>query len=266
MLALDELRELLQKNPKDTPDAALLAATKEAETAVERGRTEYPESGEFLATESDLLELLNQAPAALGSLERAFKLNPRQDWLALRLAKKYAQNGDVTRAIATLNQCLQVNTESKAAHLLLAQLLQQSGGPAATIISHFRNSFTTGDNNFESQFWYGRELFLAGKLDEADRIFDSLSERAPGGFRTEAKAPIVRADSSIKTFEGTVARKEEGYAFIKILDLGTDIFASRADSARFDWERIRSNSRIQCFVAFSRKGARATKITLSQKK
>ena len=79
-------------------------------------------------------------------------------------------------------------------------------------------------------------------------------------------SPVLRADGSIKTFDGTVARKEEGYAFIKILDIGTeDIFASRADSSRFDWDRIRNTSRIQCNVAFSRKGARATKITLNQK-
>jgi cold shock CspA family protein len=145
-------------------------------------------------------------------------------------------------------------------------LLQQTGGPQATIIAHLRSSFITGDNNFEGQFWYARELFLAGRRTESDRIFELLSERAPGRFRTEAIAPVLRADGSIKTFDGTVARKEEGYAFIKILDIGTeDIFASRADSSRFDWDRIRNTSRVQCSVAFSRKGARATKITLNQK-
>jgi tetratricopeptide (TPR) repeat protein len=209
-IAIDELRELVGRNSKETSDSLLLAATKEAETAVQRGRVDYPESSEILAAESDLRDLLNQAPLALASLERAFKLNPRQDWLAIRLARRYTQGGDAPRAIKTIEQCLFVNPDSKTAHLQLAQLLEQSGASSDKILPHLRSSFTSGDNNFEGQFWYGRQLFLGGRASDSQSIFDSLSERAPGRFRTDASAPVQRTDGSPKSFDGIVIRKEEG--------------------------------------------------------
>src|SRR5450631_2508857 len=247
-VAIDELRELVGKTSKEGNDILLLAATKEAETAVQRGRADYPESAEILATESDLRDLLNQAPLALASLERAFRLNPRQDWLAVRLAKRYAQNDDRPKAVKTIEQCLQVNPDSKSAHLQLAHLLQQMNGSSDKVLSHFRSSFTSGDNNFEGQFWYGRELFLSGRAADSEKIFESLSERAPGRFRTDASALVIGANGSPKSFDGIVGRKEEGYAFIKIVELAIDIFASRGDSSRFDWDRIQNNSRVSCYL------------------
>jgi tetratricopeptide (TPR) repeat protein len=264
-VALDELRELLGKTQKSTNDALLLTATKEAETAVQRGRSEYPESTEILAVESDLRDLLNQAPLALAALERAFRLNPRQDWLAVRLAKRYAQNGDGTKAVQTVEQCLQVNPDSKLAHLELAHLLREIGATSDKVLSHYRSSFTSGDNNFEGQFWFGRELFLSGHAAESERIFESLNERAPGRFRTAASAIVAGPNKSPKSYEGVVGRKEEGYAFIKIVELAIDVFASRGDSSRFDWDRIHNNTKMLCYLAFSRKGPRATKITISAK-
>ena len=94
-LAIDELREVFStaSSIDDSNSAAVLAATKEAENAIRNGRAQFPDSPEMLAAEADFRDLLNQAPQALNALERAFALNPRQDWLAIRLAKRYAQGG-----------------------------------------------------------------------------------------------------------------------------------------------------------------------------
>lgn len=88
-VAIDELRELITKSGKlsEANSSALLEATKEAEIAIQHGRAQFPDSPEMLTAEADLRDLLNQAPQALTSLERAFRLNPRQDWLAVRLCK-----------------------------------------------------------------------------------------------------------------------------------------------------------------------------------
>ena len=48
------------------------------------------------------------------------------------------------------------------------------------IIGHLRQSFAAGDNNFEGQFWYARELFIDNRLAESKSLFDNLNERAPG--------------------------------------------------------------------------------------
>jgi hypothetical protein len=41
----------------------------------------------------------------------------------------------------------------------------------ARVVYHFGRSFAPGDRNYEAQFWYARQLFLAGKGEEAQKIF-----------------------------------------------------------------------------------------------
>ena len=256
-VAIDELRELIAKQPNitDASSPAFLAATKEAETAIYNGRAQSPENAEMLAAEADFRDLLNQAPQALNALERAFALNPRQDWLAIRLAKRYAQAGDEQRAVEVLRRCLKDNPNSKPAHFEIAQFLKATGGSRDLIVDHLRKSFSQGDNNFEAQFWYARELFSSNRAREAETVFADLAERAPGKFRTEASAPVLRGDGRLRSFDGVIVRKEEGYAFATVFDFGVEIFASRADSIRSDWDRIRTNSAISCGLAFSRRAS-----------
>src|SRR5262249_43373563 len=183
---------------------------------------------------------------ALAALERAFSLNPRQDWLAVRLAKRYQASGDDKKALEVIQRCLKGNPDSKAAHLRAAHLIRRSAGDKDRILEHLRKSFAPGDNNFEGQFWYARELYLRGRTAEAKTLFDNVNERAPGRFRTEAAAEYNNPDGSPISLDASVLRKEEGYAFVRLIDLGVDLFASRADSARIDWDRIRTGTQVRC--------------------
>lgn len=260
-VAIDELKELVAKVTDNTAAASLLAATKEAETAIERGRAEFPQSQEILAAEANLRDILNQAPKALAALERAFKLNPRQDWLAIRLARRYVELGLVSKAAEVMELCLKQNPESKSAHLQLAQILRQSGARPDTIIDHLRRSFTPGDSNFEGQFWYARELFLANKLPSSESMFENLNQRAPGRFRNDASAEVYDRNGQLAAFQGTLVRKEEGYGFVRPLDFATDMFASRAESARHEWGQLGQGGRVLFALAFNRKGPRAVRLT-----
>jgi tetratricopeptide (TPR) repeat protein len=261
-VAVDELRELVAKLGDSTNATALVAATREAETVIEKGRTEFPQSAEILAAEADLRDVLDQAPKALAALERAFSLNPRQDWLAVRLAKRYQAAGDHKKALEVIQRCLKDNPDSKVAHLQAAHLLRRSGGDKDRVLEHLHKAFVPGDNNFDGQFWHARELYLRGRSTEAKTLFDGVNERAPGRFRTESAAEYSNADGSPISLDGSILRKEEGYAFVRLIDLGVDVFSSRADSARIDWDRIRTGSQVRCYVAFNRRGARATHLTV----
>jgi tetratricopeptide (TPR) repeat protein len=260
-VAIDELRELVAKVTNTTAAATLIAATREAETAIERGRAEYPQSAEILAAESSLRDVLNQAPKALTALEAAFKLNPRQDWLASRLAKRYLDSGQPDKAVQTMELCLKQNPDSKLAHLQIAHILRAIGKQQETIIDHFRKSFTPGDSNFEGQFWYARELFLARRQPDAEKVFENLNERAPGRFRNDAAAELSNRDGSFISFQGLMIRKEEGYGFVRPLDFATDLFASRGESARHEWAKLSQGSKVLLYIAFNRRGPRAIKLT-----
>ena len=263
-VAIDELKDLVAKVTDTTPASILLATTKEAETAIERGRAEFPQSPEILAVEANLRDVLNQAPKALAALESAFKLNPRQDWLAIKLARRYAESGDREKAATVMEQCLKQNPESKAAHLQLAHIFRELHAPSDKIIDHLRRSFTPGNSNFEGQFWYARELFLANRLPEALASFENLNERAPGRFRSETSSEVVDNDRRYVSFQATVVRKEQGYCFIETLfDFAMDLYASRGESARHEWNQIEKGDRVFFFLAFNRRGP--TKLTPSRK-
>jgi tetratricopeptide (TPR) repeat protein len=263
-VAIDELRDTIAgvgRNEDAASTAALLAATKDAETAIERGRSDFPQSAELLAVEADFRDLLNQAPQALATLERAFKLNPRQDWLAIRLAKRYTESGDNEKAIDVIRRCLQENPGSKPAQLAMAHVLRRINAPRERILDHLKRSFTPGDNNFEGQFWYARELFLDHKVQDAQTIFASLNDRAPGRYRNDTAATVFQDDGRSMSFDGLIARKEEGYAFVSLFEFAAEIFASRADSEKFDWDKLHTHSQISCYLAFNRRGPRAIKLT-----
>ena len=209
-----------------------------------------------------MLDLLDKAPKALAALEKAFRLNPRLDWLAIRLAKRYSSAGNDTKAIEVLERCLQGGEDSKDVHLTLANILRQSNGAQSKIIENLRKGFVTGDTNFEAQFLYGRELFLAKSVNDAKEVFARLDERAPGRFRTTTSEIATLSDGKYADFNGSVSRKEAGYGFVRLIDFGLDVFASRADTAPSNWEQLRPGNQVSCHIAFNRKGPRAVNLTL----
>ncbi len=263
-LAIDEFKEFstsLNISDEKRPPAAFLEAAKETETTIQRGLQTFPESSQLLAAEATFREYLDQTTQAQKALERAFKLNPRQDWLAVRLARIYQAAGDVTKSKGVLKACLEDNPSSKFAHLEMGLVLISSGESNAAI-EHLRRSFTKGDNHFEAQFWYARELFLRGQLDEAGKLFTALNEKAPGRFRTRAAAATERDGAPI-VYDCRVERKEEGYAFLKLPLFPEDVFASRADSDPAEWDKLYARAQTKCGIAFNRRGARAVSICLS---
>ena len=262
-LAIDEFTEL--SSDLDVPDdrpppLALVQAAKEAEDAIQLGLQLFPESSELLLAESILREHLEQTDRALQALERAFDRNPRQDWLAVRLVRKYLSSGDFEKSRRVLDACLQVNPSSKSVHLEIGRICAARGDKQEAI-EHLKRSFTDGDNQYEAQYWYARELFIQGYFSEAEKIFSALNDRAPGRFRTRSAAVIEKAGSPI-LYDCSVARKEESYAFLKLLGFPKDVFASRADSDPSDWGELHAGANAKCAVAFNRRGPCATKVRL----
>ena len=263
-LAMDELRELsasLNVSEDEQPPATFIKAAKETETAIQNGLQSFPESPNLLAAEATFREFLNETDRARQVLDRAFSLNPRQDWLAVRLARMYQAAGDVPNSKRILATCLQDNPSSKRAHLEMGRILIASGESTAAI-DHLRRGFTEGDNHYEAQFWYARTLFLQGSFDKASNLFTVLNDRAPGRFRTRATATVERDGTPI-VYDGRVERKEEGYAFLKLPQFPDNVFASRSESDPTEWDKLNTAAQTKCEIAFSRRGVRAISIRLS---
>ncbi len=263
-LAIDEFREIsaaLDVQEDKAPPAPFVEAAKEAETAIQRGLLIFPESSELLAAEATFREYLDETARALITLERAFKLNPRQDWLAVRLARKYQASGDFENAKLVLDACLRDNPSSKLAHLEMGRV-SIAVGDAHASLEHLRRSFTEGDNHYEAQFWYARELFIQGRFPEAESVFLALNERAPGRFRNRAAA-VVDREAVATLYDCRVERKEEGYAFLRLPQFPKSVFASRAENNSIDWDKLSAGANGACSIAFSRRGPRAISLSVT---
>jgi tetratricopeptide (TPR) repeat protein len=262
-LALDELREQLtspEALSQDARAARFVEVVKDAEIVIQRGLQSFPDSSEILSVGASFRDLLNQTAAAGRALERAFHRNPRLDWLAVRLARPYSDASDWTKSLGVLDKCLQDNPGSKIANMEYALILMRAKGSNASIIDHLRRSFSDGDNQFDAQFWYGRELFLQRQFPAAASVFQGLNDRAPGRFRNQATAPAEGADGSLIAYSARIERFEDGYSFVRIASFPMAIFASRAESDAEPWKGLKTGSLVTCSLAFNRRGARATNV------
>ena len=254
-LAVDEFRELsasLDKPDDKLPPATFVSAVKEVETTIQQGLQLFPESSELLATEATFRELLDQTERAQRALEQAFSMNPRQDWLAVRLARTFQSSGDLMSSKRVLESCLNDNPSSKLAHFEMGRVLITSGD-SNKAIEHLRRSFTQGDNRYEAQFWYARELFFQRRYNEASKYFSALHDKAPGRFKNRPTANFEKDGIPI-VYECRVERKEVGYAFLKLSQLPHDVFASRAESDPAEWDRLHRGTEAKCSLAFTRRG------------
>ena len=260
-LAIDELKELSASfniGDDKKPPKAFFNAVKDVELALQRGLQRFPENPQLLAAEATFRDHLNQAERAQQALERAFRSNPRQDWLAIRLARKFQAADDLSGAKRVLMTCLRENPASKLAHMELGRILIASGN-GAMAIEHLKRGFTEGDNNHEAQFLYARGLFLLDRFAEAKKLFGTINDRAPGKFRKFAGWE-VKQDGELVRYDCSVERKEEGYAFLRLPEIPMDVFASRASSDAADWRALHRGVRGTCGLAFNRRGVCAVSV------
>lgn len=267
LLAIDQLRDLLEQarqKPSKTLDNLILEATKDAETAIQKGQQISSDSPEMLTAEATLREVLDQDEKAEKALEKAFELNHRQDWLAVRLARRYISAGSPGKAQDILARCLVENPGSKIAHFAMAKLLMQTGSQSNSVLDHLKSSFSSGDDNFDAQFFYARELFIRGSFEASKVIFASIDQSAPSNFRKLASSELLDEDGSIRELRGQIRRKEEGYAFIRFDAFADDVFASRGDTDEKEWDKIASLQLVTGRLSFTRRGPRATQLSTIQ--
>lgn len=264
LLALDEFRDLAKStemSDDEPPRKDLVKAIEKVETAIQSGIQLLPESPELLSVEATFRESLNETSRAVQALERAVDLNPSRDHLAVRLARKYEEAGELEKSKSILEKCLLNNPSSKPAHLRLGHVLVKTG-ERSRAIDHLRLSFTTGDDRYDAQFWYARELYIQGEYDEASKRFRDLHKYAPPRFRIHPAATWER-DATAIVFECIVRHKEEDYAFVKVSQFPKDIYAPRPLDDSADWDSLYFRANAKCSIAFNWRGPCAISLRLT---
>jgi tetratricopeptide (TPR) repeat protein len=256
-LALGRLRELMEKF--NSPDEDVTAATKEVEQALSSGLQQFRNDEHLLSAEAEFSELLHNHERALKALGKAIAKNPASPFIAKALSRLYEAKADYPAARKVLEDAVRVLPGDKWLNGALARLIDRNfpeeGREAEAC---WRRSFTDGDTNYTSQFWFARRLYLNGKFPEASERFASLKlARVPRRVKV-AIAGRIRENNAVKYFEGTISRLETDYAWIIPYGQQTSIFFHCSEVDNNTWRSYRKGTALTFSIGFTYMGPAAT--------
>jgi tetratricopeptide (TPR) repeat protein len=256
-----------------------------AEKVLAEGLQRYPNNSQLKAAEADLATALEQSDRVFRALNRAFVLNPRNNYIAMRLAQHYTSNGRFDEAIKTLRTALEARpgdirlnyayqpVEKPGKRLknpaffapkgpfstgCYAKLLVESGSQNADeILYHAQLSYTPGDMNYDGQFLHARQLFVMGKARESRPLFKILRQARMDPFTK--RMPRMPMNG---TFTGVIDKLEAIYARIRRDGDGEWVFINRERVAPPLWNSFSIGTSVRFEIWFSMYGAIALGIEL----
>ena len=255
-VGLKRLEDVLQEGENPSEDV-VSSAIRAVEDSLFDGLQRFPDDSYLLSSEAELAKLLKDSNRALSAMRSAFKTNPRNSIVAVRLAKSLEASGDVANARATLQTGLDNSPGDKRLHYALSKfLLRHEPQAAEQITYHLQRSFTDGDSNYDAQLRYARQLYIAGDIEDAKKRFRALA--------AAKVAPHVRGLMRYPLegwFSGRIVRLEATYGFVVKDGIGDWVFVHRSDVNPDLWPSLRIGSRVRFQVAFRMQGPAARNLT-----
>lgn len=255
-----EIRKLEDGLLANAPEAEIEVLVKDAESTLFDAQQEFPGDPYLLEAESQLAEVLKDNTRATNALSKAFNANPRNAIIATRLARQLETAEQVDKATEVLRRALDANNADRRLHYTYARLLMRKTQDydGESVLYHLQRAFTDGDNNYEAQLLYGRQLFLNGRLDESRKFFRRLSTaRVAPQFKNKLLHPIEN-----RRFEGRMMRPQGSYAFITRDGPGDSIFVHTRNVPEDTWNLLTMGTRVRFSIAFSLGGANAYELEI----
>jgi len=256
-VGLMRLKDVLEEGAALVSDEGVSAAIRSVEDSLLDGLQRFPDDPYLLTSEAQLATLLKDSARAISAMRSAFRTNPRNSVIAVRLAKSLEAAGDSPGAKTTLKTGLDNNPGDKKLHYALATFLMRHEPEAADQTEyHLQRSFTNGDANYDAQLLYARQLYAKGDVDGAKARFRSLSAAKVGPeIRDRMRYPLGG------WFSGRVVRMEATYCFVARDGIGDWVFVHRNAVDAAAWTTLRLGSRVRFQIAFTMKGQAAQNLT-----
>jgi cytochrome c-type biogenesis protein CcmH/NrfG len=229
------------------------------ETSLEEGLQRFPGDSFLLAQEAELAKLLCESERVMKSLRLSFDKNPRNAHVALQLASIAEEKSDLADAQRVLRTALEANGNNQRLHFAYGKfLLRNDIGSVEDQVYHFRHSFTPGDQNYEAQLMFGRQLFVANRFEDSKDVFGELrSARLPNSVRRRQSLPLK------EYFIGTVVRNEAWFCLIERDGDRAQIRFDQDDSGETDWTEIARYTKVRFRIAFTMYGPEAFDVTVN---
>jgi len=171
------LSVLLSDASDAAEDETITDVIRNAESILSDGLQRFPSESYLHGAEAELAELLSDKGRAIKALEKAVAGGAASPYVVSRLAQVYRGAGDHDRARELLEREVERRPYERRLHYLLAQILLEQAADGILIESHLRKSYSDGDQSYEAQFWYARQLYINGKEADAQKRFQTFSDQ-----------------------------------------------------------------------------------------
>ena len=257
---LKRLKALIEDSDSEPALEDIESIVKDIEGNLSDGLLKVSDQSHLLDAEAQLAGLLQDSKRVLESLENAFKINERNSTIGIRLARFHKQNGDNEKAKNILERAISAKPNEYRLHFEYSNLLIEMGEQNKELLSyHLRKSFLEGDQNYQAQRLYGRQLFINGDFNESRQVFKNLKDAR---LNSELKDQIVLPLKEI--FSGEVSRLEFTYCFIVRDGFGDWIYAHKSNIEVEEWKKLQTGIRVTFEIGFSMRGPSALNIRLEQ--
>jgi tetratricopeptide (TPR) repeat protein len=245
------IRTLRETLANGDADESVAKRIKEVEDQLFSASQLFPGDSYLAEAEAELAKVLHDDERARKSMAKAFETNPRNGFIALRLAQIHQEEGDLAKAKLVLRKGLEANNADKRLHFAYGKLLMDSQTNVGDeLLYHFQRSYTRGDSNYDAQLLYGRELFVTGDVAASRLVFEGLSKvRVSPQLRNRLHYKIVD-----KRFSGKIWKVETNYALIIRDGFGDVIFLHNSKVPMSMWKEIVPGDTITFAIAFTFRG------------
>ena len=262
-LAIDELSDIL--DAEESSDRAIDLAIRTAEDRLGRATEGQADEHFVRLQEERLAKLLDDHARAFGALKRANASNPRDPFVASRLAQVYKRRDDPTSAVQCVETALSAHPNDRHLHYAYGRLLWD-GKPrdCAMAAYHFRKCFMDGDDHIDAQFWYARAAFESNESADKStslRIFERL-RHVPMQYEEKIRIRDVSTKDGMKVAHfGRVTRSESRYAFADMDGAGDRVFIHSDMTEKPIFDSLRPGDRVRFYLGFSFSGLQALETT-----
>jgi tetratricopeptide (TPR) repeat protein len=252
-VGLRRLEVVLKEDGEAVSHESVSAAIRAVEESLLDGLQQFPDDSYLRTSEADLATALRDSKRAIAAMQAAFRANPRNSSIAVRLSKSLEAGGQSGEAQKVLKTALENNPGDKKLNFAFAKfLLNQKTEVGGQVEYHLQRSFTEGDSNYEAQLLYARQLYLRGDAETSRNRFKGLGLiRVGPTVRDKMRYPIEG------WFAGGVTKTDATYCFVARDGVGDWVFAHRNDIDPKVWASIKVGTRLRFRIAFKLRGPAA---------
>ena len=261
-LELDDLRDLLCQ--PDSSDREIDEAIRAADKLITEALQRHPDDEYLLSAEAAFSSLVSDHDRALQALQKASEANPRDPFIANRLARALLKQGDVEGAKDTLWNALEGNRGDMRLNFQYGEMLRRSGELDGNVLAYyFERAFTPGDRNYDAQFWLARYAFESQDERLIEKSADTFRHLRNAGLPHRVRVEVrdrIRQAGHDEVFQGTMERVEETYGRVRRDGPGDLIFVHLNHVGEEAWRSLTHGERVCFAIGFTFGGPTAVNL------